>query len=87
MTMMTTIVAVALGIVPVSGNGYVAPASASDASLVGNFRQSLDSNGNTRLRGFAGNSGRPFNLVVEPDGDVHGVVGDVTVEFNARAVD
>ena len=86
MTMTTTIVAVAIGLVPVPSNGQVAAISAADAHMIGRLTQKVDRQGNIHLAGFARQTGKNFELTVESDGDVRGFVGDFEVSFNARDV-
>ena len=82
MSVMITIVAVALGIVPVNGDGPVNIAGQREASKIGRLSQSVDRKGNTHLTGFSALTGERFHILVEPDGDVTGEVGERTVTFH-----
>ena len=86
MSITTSILAVAIGLVPVPRNGHVAPISPADARMIGRLKQTVDGAGNIHLAGFARHTGQAFELVVEPDGDVSGSVGDFDVSFNAKEV-
>jgi len=71
---------------PVPSHGQVAPIGAADAHMIGRFKQTVDRNGNIHLAGFARHTGKNFELTVEPDGDVRGLVGDFEISYNAREI-
>lgn len=81
MTMMTTIVAVALGIAPIGHDGTVEPVDANDAKAIGRYSETVDDTGTTHLKGVDRNTGRFFHLTVNPYGRVEGSVGDWVVTF------
>jgi hypothetical protein len=84
MTMMATIIAVALGFAPVQPSGTVEPISSQDESLIGSFTETVDDTGTTHLRGVNRFTGEIFHLTVNPQGRVAGSVGDSVVTFNVR---
>ena len=84
--LMTTVVAIALGFAPIDKNGSVAPSRDHYATLVGNFTQTVDRDGNTHLRGFNRLNGAPYDLKVRKDGRVEGDVGAFYVTFGVKAV-
>ena len=84
MTMMTTIIAVALGLTPVQRDGIVQPISSQDESMIGSFSETVDDTGTTHLRGVNRLTGQPFHITVNPQGRVAGSVGDSIVTFNVR---
>jgi hypothetical protein len=84
MTMMTTIIAVALGLTPVERGGTVQPISSQDAYMIGNFSETVDDTGTTHLRGVNRLTGEIFHITVNPQGRVAGSVGSSIVTFNVR---
>ena len=86
MTMMTTIVGVALGLTPIQSDGTVQPASDRDAQLIGRYHETVDDTGTTHLQGFNRQTGEAFHLTVNPYGRVEGSVGDWVVEFHVSSV-
>lgn len=85
MTMMTTIVAVALGIVPIGHNGIVQPVREKDAQAIGRISETVDDTGTTHLKGMDRSTGRLFHLTVNPYGRVEGSVGDWVVTFQVSS--
>lgn len=81
MTMMTTIVAVALGITPVNHDGTVEPVGEAEARMVGRYSETVDDTGTTHLIGMDRNTGQGFHLTVNPYGRVEGTVGNWVVSF------
>lgn len=81
MTMMTTIVAVALGLTPIGKDGIVQPVSAKDAREIGRYSETVDDTGTTHLRGVDRRTGADFHLTVNPFGRVEGSVGNWVVTF------
>ena len=51
--LMTTVVAVALGLAPIKQDGSVESSRDDYAAAVGNYSQTVDRNGTTHLRGFS----------------------------------
>lgn len=86
MTIMTTIVAVALGIAPIGQNGRVEPVSAKDAREIGRYSETVDDTGTTHLQGINRRTGEDFHLTVNPYGRVEGSVGDWVVTFQVSNV-
>ena len=86
MTMMTTIVGIALGLTPVQSDGTVKPASDRDAQLIGRYYETVDDTGTTHLQGINRQTGEAFHLTVNPYGRVEGSVGDWVVEFQVSSV-
>jgi len=84
MTMMTTIISVALGFTPVQHDGVVQPISKQDEALIGKFTESVDDTGTTHLRGVNRKTGELFHITVNPHGRVVGSVGSSTVTFWAK---
>jgi hypothetical protein len=79
--LMSTIVAVALGMAPVAQDGTV---TGDYSKIVGRYSQSVDKRGTTRLTGFHRVTGAPFTITIDKDGNVEGDVGDMVIMFRAR---
>ena len=62
MTMMTTIVGVALGLTPVQTDGTVQPISDGDARIIGRFSETVDDTGTTHLKGVDRRNGEAFHI-------------------------
>jgi hypothetical protein len=84
MTMMTTIIAVALGLTPVEGDGIVQPIDRHDESMIGSYTETVDDTGTTHLRGVNRLTGEIFHITVNPHGRVQGSVGNSLVTFRVR---
>ena len=84
MTMMTTIIAVALGFAPVQGDRSVVQISNAHDSMIGSFTETVDDTGTTHLRGVNRMTGEVFHLTVNPHGRVTGSVGESTVTFQIQ---
>lgn len=84
--MMSTVIAVALGIAPVNQGGSPAPVNGDYSSEVGRFSQVVDRRGMTHLRGFDRRSGAPFDLALDKSGNVEGTVGDWVVNLHVADV-
>lgn len=84
MTMMTTIIGVALGLTPVPAEGAIVPISAQHDYRIGSFSETTDDTGTTHLIGSDRNTGRPFHITVNPYGRVEGTVGDWEVSFQVQ---
>jgi hypothetical protein len=82
MTIMTTIVAVALGIASIGQNGRVELVSAQDAKSISRYSETVDDTGTTHLRGVNRRTGDSFHLTVNPFGRVEGSVGEKVVSFH-----
>jgi hypothetical protein len=81
MTMMTTIIGVALGLTPIQSDGTAQPLSKHDQSLIGRYSETVDDTGTTHLRGVNRRTGQLFHITVNPYGRVEGSVGDWVVTF------
>ena len=86
MTMMSTIVAVALGLSPVNADGTVQPISDKEAQMIGSYSEFIDDTGTTHLRGVNRMTGELFDLTVNPQGRVEGSVGNWVVTFQVAGV-
>jgi hypothetical protein len=86
MTMMTTIIAVALGLMPAQPNGEVNMPTAEQARMIGRYSETTDDTGTTHLMGSDRMSGKLFHLTVNPFGRVEGTVGDQVVSFRVNPV-
>ena len=79
--LMSTIVAVALGMAPVAQDGTV---SGDYSKIVGRYSQTVDKRGTTHLAGFHRVTGAPFEIAIDKDGNVEGTVGEMVITFQAR---
>lgn len=75
----STIIAVALGLTPVS-DGQLIKDSAAVTRQVGRFTERTDRQGARHLRGFD-QQGRPYEVTLDKNGQVHAVVGTNLLEF------
>ena len=82
--MMTTVVAVALGLTPVNATEPQRLSSNYPAS-VGRFSQSVDKRGTTHVRGYAP-TGTPYELTMDRNGYVEASVADRVVTFRVQEV-
>lgn len=85
MVLGSTIIAVALGLTPVT-DGQVIQDSAAVARQVGHFAEQTDSRGVRHLRGFD-TQGRPYHATVNQDGLVKAMVGGAVIEFTVADAD
>jgi hypothetical protein len=82
--MMSAVIAVALGIVPVTDNGppqLVRFDQSEIARQIGRYSLSLRKDGKTRVSGFD-RLGRAYDLTLDASGHVDGSVGDMIVTFD-----
>lgn len=79
--LMSTIVAVTLGMAPIAQDGTV---TGDYSNIVGRYSQTIDRRGTTHLSGFHRVTGAPFEIAVDKDGNVEGIVGDMVITFKAR---
>ena len=82
MTLMTTIVGVALGLTPVPADGKVQPADDSTVPLIGRYSETTDVTGTPHLKGVNRRTGEYFHITVNPFGRVEGSVGEKVVTFH-----
>jgi hypothetical protein len=85
MTMMTTIVGVALGLTPIQADGTAQPISERDAKLISRLSETVDDTGTTHLKGVNRRTGEYFHLTVNPYGRVEGSVGNWVVTFQVSS--
>jgi hypothetical protein len=85
MTMMTTVIAVALGFAPVPADGTVNFVGVDTEKMIGRYSETVDDTGTTHLRGLNRRTGKIYHITVNPYGRVEGSVGDWTVSFNIKA--
>ena len=84
--LISTIVAVALGVTPVKDSRapqLVQIDQARVTAQVGRYKQSQDKDGKTHVRGFD-RLGRSYDLAIDAAGHVEGRVGDWNVTFDVR---
>jgi hypothetical protein len=79
--LMSTVVAVALGMAPIKQDGTV---TGDYSKIVGSYSQTVDKRGTTHLSGFHRITGAPFDLTIDKDGNVEGNVGEMMITFQAR---
>ena len=84
MVLGSTIIAVALGLTPVT-DGQIIHDSASVTRQVGRFAEQTDSRGVRHLRGFDA-QGRPYHAAVDQHGRVEATVGGAVIEFTVADV-
>lgn len=84
MTMMPTIVAVALGLVPIQSDGSVRPLDNIDLRQIGRYVESVDDTGTTHIQGRDRRNGYYYHLTVNPFGRVEGTIGDKVITFNVQ---
>ena len=82
MTMMTTVIAVALGLAPTDGT--VPLVGPDTEKMIGSYSETVDDTGTTHLRGVNRRTGQLYHLTVNPYGRVEGSVGDWVVTFNVK---
>ena len=76
--LMPTVVAVALGVAPVTQDPQ--PVNGDYSSRIGNYSQSIDRQGTTHVRG-RDPRGRAYELTVDRNGNVEASVGERVVNF------
>ena len=84
--LISTIVAVALGVTPVQESKapqLVQVDEARIAAQVGRYKQSQGKDGKTHVRGFD-RLGRPYDLAIDANGHVDGRVGNWNVTFDVH---
>ena len=78
--LMSTVVAVALGLVPVGSGPAIVTADTDFSSRIGRYSQTIDRRGTTYLRGQDAN-GRSYELVMDRNGNVEASIGERVVTF------
>ena len=81
--MMTTVVAVALGLAPLNEYSDSQIVSGDYSAAVGHYSQTVDRRGATHVRGVD-SRGVPFELVLDRLGYVEALVGPRTVTFRVQ---
>ena len=84
--LISTIVAVAVGLTPVKDLGSPQLLQVDESRIakqVGRFTQSAGKNGSTKVRGFD-RLGRSYELAIDSKGHVEGQVGDWSVTFDVK---
>ena len=83
--LMSAVIAVALGLVPVAENGpaQAVKVDARTAAQVGRYVQFTGKDGRTHVRGFD-RLGRSYDLTIDRDGQVRGQAGNWDVAFQIR---
>jgi hypothetical protein len=76
--LLSTVVAVALGVAPVNQDPQ--PVTGDFSARVGRFSQTIDRRGTTHVHG-RDSSGRSYDLVLDKNGYVEATVGDHVVSF------
>lgn len=79
--LMSTVVAVALGLAPVKQDGSV---TGDYSDIVGRYWQTVDAHGKTHARGFNRRTGASYDVAMDKDGNVEAEVGDWIVTFRVR---
>ena len=79
--LMSTVVAVALGLAPVKQDGSV---TGDYSHVVGRYSQTVDSLGKIHARGFNRFTGAPYDVAMDKNGNVEAEVGDWIVTFRVR---
>jgi hypothetical protein len=82
--LMTTVVAVALGLAPVKPDGTVAPSRDDYATIVGRYSQTIDPIGTKHARGYDRLTGAPYDVSIDKDGNVEGTVGSWYIELHVK---
>lgn len=80
---MATIVAVALGLVPVDQSRAAQIVTGDYSTQIGHFSRSVDSRGTIYLKG-RDRHGLPYEIVMDRRGFVEAIVGEHVVHFRAQ---
>ena len=81
--MMTTVVAVALGLAPVNEGSAAQTVSGDYSAAVGRYSQTVDRRGTNHVRGIDSH-GVSYELVLDKRGYVEATVGERTVSFRVQ---
>ena len=81
--MMTTVVAVALGLAPVPENSPAQIVSGDYSAAVGRYSQTVDRRGTSHVRGVD-SRGISYELVLDKRGYVEATVGERVVSFRVQ---
>ena len=79
--LISTIVAVALGVAPVKQDGTV---RGDYSALVGRFSERVDRDGTTHVSGFNRLTGTAYALALDKEGNVEARVGDSIIAFHVQ---
>lgn len=77
------IIAIALGIVPVSHDGSVRDVGQDYSGKVGHYSQVVDPRGTTHIKG-RNNRGRPYELILTRNGYVEASFGEQVISFRVQ---
>jgi len=81
--LISTVVAVALGVAPIDQTGPAAVVTGDFSSQVGRFSKTVDRRGTTHVRGID-RRGNSYEIVVDRNGYVEASIGDRVVTFQAQ---
>jgi hypothetical protein len=81
--LMTTVVAVALGVAPVNQDPQ--PVTGDYSNRIGRYSQVVDRRGTTHVTG-RDRLGTPYDLVMDKHGNVEATVGERVVTFRVKEV-
>ena len=79
--MMSTVIAVALGVAPIKQDGVV---TGDYSRAIGRYSQTIDAKGTTHARGFSRQTGAPYDVALDKDGNVEAQVGDWLITFRVQ---
>ena len=81
--MMTTVLAVALGLAPVKDDGraQLVRVEPQAEQMIGRYSQTIDARGRTHVHGFD-RLGRPYELTLDGHGNVEGTVGPWSIAYH-----
>ena len=80
---LTTIAAIALGYAPIADDGTVQLRADNYSRMVGRHSETVDRQGRRHIKGFS-QRGQPYDIAVDGDGKVEGMVGDLDVTFTVK---
>ena len=79
--LISTVIAVALGVAPVSSDRQIV--SGDYSNKIGRYSQFVDSRGTTHLKGLDRN-GQPYELTIDRNGFVEAGVGENLITFQVQ---
>ena len=81
----TTVIAVALGLAPIDARQPETVVTGDYDGAVGRYSQRVDGHGVIHLRGFHPQTGALYEMTINPTGTVDGDVGEHEIHFNVRS--